>query len=86
MAGRDGSCVIAAAAFPATGRTTRGRRQLLDDTPLERTEFAPQVNTSVLMHLLDPPGLSVRELTLEEVRSDRVGELVKATCTNGARS
>jgi Sugar-binding N-terminal domain len=83
MAGRDGSCVVAAPAFPAIDRTTRGGRQLLNGTPLELTEFAPQVDSSVLRHLLEPAGLAAREVPVEEVRDDRVGELVEAACASG---
>jgi 4-phospho-D-threonate 3-dehydrogenase / 4-phospho-D-erythronate 3-dehydrogenase len=83
MAGRDGSCVVAAPAVPAIGRATRGGRQLLNGTPLELTEFAPQVVSSALRHLLEPAGLAAREVPVEEVRDDRVGELVEAACASG---
>ncbi len=81
VAGRAFDCVIAAPAFPATGRTTKEGRQLLDGMPLEESEFAPQVSTSVLRDLLAPAGLPVREVSLAEVRRGRVAELADHAST-----
>ncbi len=75
---RDSGCIVAAPAFPATGRTTRGGRQLIDGRPLEDSEFAAQASTSVLRDLLAPAGLRVRGVSLAQVRGGGVAELVSA--------
>jgi uncharacterized protein YgbK (DUF1537 family) len=80
VAGRAVDCVIAAPAFPAAGRTTKEGRQLLDGMPLEQSEFAPHVSTSVLRNLLAPVGLPVREVSLADVRGGRVAELADHAC------
>lgn len=76
---RPRELVIAAPAFPATGRTTRGGRQLLDGRPLEESEFGAQVSTSSLRDLLGDAGLAVSTASLEEVRSGRLDDLVRRT-------
>ncbi len=73
---RDAGCIVAAPAFPATGRTTRGGRQLIDGRPLEDSEFAAQVSTSVLRDLLAPAGLRVREVSLAQLRGGGLPDLV----------
>ncbi|MFZ0090317.1 MAG: four-carbon acid sugar kinase family protein, partial [Solirubrobacteraceae bacterium] len=73
---RGDCCVVAAPAFPATGRTTRDGRQLIDGRPLEESEFAAQVDTSVLRDLLAPSGLTVRDVSLAQVRAG-VAEVVQ---------
>ncbi len=69
--------VIAAPAFPATGRTTREGRQLVDGRPLEETEFADQVSTSSLRGLLAPAGLPMIEASLHQVRGGAIAELAR---------
>jgi D-threonate/D-erythronate kinase len=76
---RPRELVIAAPAFPATGRTTRGGRQLLNGRPLEESEFGAQVSSSSLRNLLGDAGLAVRTASLEEVRSGRLDDLVRRT-------
>jgi D-threonate/D-erythronate kinase len=84
LAGRAVDCVIAAPAFPATGRTTKAGRQLIDGLPLEESEFAPQVSTSVLSDQLAPAGLPISEVSLADVRAGRLAELAGHTVAQSA--
>lgn len=70
-------CVIAAPAFPATGRTTVDGHQLVDGRWLEQSEFAGQVRTSEIGELLAPVGLPIVEVGLGEVRSGAVARLAR---------
>ncbi len=80
---RAPDCVIVAPAFPATGRTTRGGRQLVDGRALEETEFAAQASSSSLLDLLGPAGRAVSQASLEEVRGGRIAELVRGAGPGG---
>ena len=77
LACRPADCVIAAPAFPATGRTTMGGRQLVHGCPLEESEFADQTSTSSIGELLAPAGLSVTEVGLRAVRAGGVAQLAR---------
>lgn len=70
-------CVVAAPAFPATGRTTSGGRQLLDERPLEQSEFASQTSTSSVAELLAAAGLTTTEASRQAVRAGMIPELVR---------
>ncbi len=64
---------IFAPAFPAMGRTTRGGRVFINETPLEETEtwrHAGAGRSSDLVHFLKPSGLRVERVGLDEIRGD----------------
>jgi uncharacterized protein YgbK (DUF1537 family) len=64
---------IFAPAFPAMGRTTRGGRVFINETPLEETEtwrHSGAGRTSDLVHFLKPSGLRVERVAIEEIRGD----------------
>ncbi len=70
-------CVVAAPAFPATGRTTVSGRQLIDGRPLEESEFAGQISTSSLPELLAPAGLAIDEVSLQQLRGEGLSERLR---------
>jgi len=67
--------IVFAPAFPKNGRTTHQGIHLLNGTPVAKTELAKDpknpVLTSELESLLEKDmGVSVRQITLDEIRSD----------------
>ncbi len=64
---------IFAPAFPSMGRTTRGGRVFINETPLEETEtwrHAGAGRTSDLVQFLKPSGLRVERVGIDEIRGD----------------
>ncbi len=83
VAGREGVCLIAATAFPEMNRVTRDGRQLLAGDPLECTEFASEVHSSLLAEHLKPAGLPVVEVPLQALRNHGLAEHVERCCADG---
>lgn len=80
LAGHAGACVVAAPAFPATGRTTREGRQLVHGQPLELSEFGDHVSSS---RVADHLGLPASGVGLEQIRRGELADEIRRVCAKG---
>lgn len=78
---------LVAPAFPATGRTTRGGRILVNGLPLERTDTWMREGRGAdpdLAAMLGAAGLPVRTLPLAAVRSGGLADALRRALADGA--